>query len=282
MKRGFPLLLFLLLLTACGGSIQEIPETRPGIPELRPLEKELSAPAVVTEGREPEADYELPAELTWFPRDWTWDQPVALLAECPEAQFYGVRHGDDTAALIRWGDSLAEFDWLIEWRSSPSVCCFDADDDGQDELAVITLWGAGTGICIYQLHILEQDENGILTDYAFPQSLFEDLSKELSVETIARRAFAVLGNELVEFTHLLPEETDFTAFRGLVAGSNVYFEPVLRSDFGGRLRFRGGVWLDSGQDQLPPTVWYVADLDAVVSYENGAYTLSQIHLNSLR
>lgn len=251
MKRGFPLLLFMLLLTSCGGSIQEIPETRSGIPELLPLEERLSAPAVVMEGREPEENYELPADLTWFPRDWSWEQPAALLAECPEAKFYGVRHGDNAAALIRWGDSLVEFDWLIEWRSSPSICCFDVDGDNQDELAVITLWGAGTGICIYQLHILEQDENGLLADYAFPQSLFEDLSKELSVETIARRAFAVLGNELVEFTHLLPEETDFTAFRGLAAGSNVYFEPVLHSESGERLRFRGGVWLDSGQELLP-------------------------------
>ena len=112
MKRLLPALLALTLLSGCGAR-----ETASSLPETSPAQQ-ISAPAVVTEGREPEEDDDLSAALDGF-SEWmhnsTLDQnSVGLLAELPEQDvaLYGVRdHRGDDRALLRWEDSLAEFDW---------------------------------------------------------------------------------------------------------------------------------------------------------------------------
>ena len=136
---------------------------------------------------------------------------VGLLAELPEqdVMLYGVRddQGDDHA-LLRWGGSLAEFDWsfggplIVE----PRLWCWDVDDDGQEEVVLVNHVGSGTGVSIEELHIVEKNEDGTLTDYAFPKELWqEDLSSLLDTAVSDERTFAVLGEELVDITRQLPE-----------------------------------------------------------------------------
>ena len=85
-------------------------------PATAPAEP-LSAPAVVTAGQAPEEPYDLPTEVIGL-KDWIgesrWNHdPVGLLAELPERELslYGVTKWLDSSALLRWGDSLAEFSW---------------------------------------------------------------------------------------------------------------------------------------------------------------------------
>ena len=107
MKKGWILLLALLLLSGCGGSPspaepEEPPEEEAAIPlpETRRLEP-ISALAIVTEGRPPAEDYDLPP----LPRDTDWttsqthaihwvtgDPHIAVLAEDREADavLYGL------------------------------------------------------------------------------------------------------------------------------------------------------------------------------------------------
>lgn len=278
MKRLLPALLALTLLDGCGAR-----ETALSLPETTPAQP-ISAPAVVTEGREPEEDYDLSAALDGF-SEWMHNSTrnqnsVGLLAELPEqdVMLYGVRddRGDDHA-LLRWGGSLAEFDWsfggplIVE----PRLWCWDVDDDGQEEVVLINHVGSGTGVSIEELHIVEKNEDGTLTDYAFPKELWqEDLSSLLDTAVSDERTFAVLGEELVDITRQLPENLEPGVLWGLGTGSVAGFD----TDWprGADIRFSGSACLD-GDGYYN---WYVADISAYVFYAGGVFTLSDFHLNS--
>ncbi len=278
MKRLLPALLALTLLSGCGAR-----ETASSLPETSPAQQ-ISAPAVVTEGREPEEDDDLSAALDGF-SEWmhnsTLDQnSVGLLAELPEQDvaLYGVRdHRGDDRALLRWEDSLAEFDWnfggplIVE----PRLWCWDADDDGQDEVVLVNHVGSGTGVSIEELHIVEKNEDGTLADYAFPEELWRDqLSALLTLVKGNNRVWVSLGRELVDITSQLPENLEPETLRGLGTGNVAGFD----TDWprGADIRFSGSVCLDADGYNS----WYVADISAYVSYAGGVFTLSDLHLNS--
>ena len=278
MKRLLPALLALTLLSGCGAR-----ETASSLPETSPAQQ-ISAPAVVTEGREPEEDDDLSAALDGF-SEWmhnsTLDQnSVGLLAELPEQDvaLYGVRdHRGDDRALLRWEDSLAEFDWnfggplIVE----PRLWCWDADDDGQDEVVLVNHVGSGTGVSIEELHIVEKNEDGTLADYAFPEELWRDqLSALLTLVKGNNRVWVSLGRELVDITSQLPENLEPETLRGLGTGNVAGFD----TDWprGADVRFSGSVCLDADGYNS----WYVADISAYVSYAGGVFTLSDLHLNS--
>lgn len=239
----------------------------------------LSAPAVVTEGRTPETAYDLPEEVR---RMAEWDQtaePTALLARTADAALYGLA-GEEDRLLLRWGDTLAEFDWPYRTPRTvaPQLRQVDADGDGAEELAVVCCYGSGTGVSIEQLHIVEKNEDGTLTDYRLPEDDLcgGQLTAALRVETVEGRTFAVLGRELLEITELTEGRTPP---QGLAAGSIVGFDVDPDDPYGVPIRFRGSAWLE-GEDYLP-TVWYAADLSARVQYENGMFTLSGLHLDGI-
>lgn len=290
MKKLLPVLLALVLLTGCGSGptgviggadgpteimvdetgVVPLPETAPARP--------ISAPAVVTEGRVPAKEYDLPGEVADM-MEWGGRSPVAKLAELPEqdAAIYGVAKEQGTAMLLRWGDSLAEFDWNYGGPqiAGPQLRYWDVDDDGQDEVVLVNHIGSGTGVSVDELHIVEKQEDGTLTDYVFPKKLWEEqLTSLLGTEAISGRTFAVLGEELVDITRHLPEGLEPEALRGLGTGSIARFEADC-SD-GTDIRFSGSACLDADGFYY----CYVADLSADVSYADGVYTLSNFHLDS--
>ena len=278
MKRLLPALLALTLLSGCGAR-----ETASSLPETSPAQQ-ISAPAVVTEGREPEEDDDLSAALDGF-SEWmhnsTLDQnSVGLLAELPEQDvaLYGVRdHRGDDRALLRWEDSLAEFDWNFggPLTVEPRLWCWDADDDGQDEVVLVNHVGSGTGVSIEELHIVEKNEDGTLADYAFPEELWRDqLSALLTLVKGNNRVWVSLGRELVDITSQLPENLEPEALRGLGTGSAAGFDADWPRS--ADIRFSGRACLDADGDYNG----YVADISAYVSYAGGVFTLSDLHLNS--
>ena len=278
MKRLLPALLALTLLAGCGAR-----ETAPSLPETTPAQS-IFAPAVVTEGREPEEDYDLFAALDDF-SEWVHDSTrnqnsMGLLAELPEQDvaLYGVRddRGDDHA-LLRWGGSLAEFDWrfggplIVE----PRLWCWDVDDDGRDEVVLVNHVGSGTGVSIEELHIVEKNENGTLTDYAFPEELWRNqLSSLLTLVKGNNRVWVSLGRELVDITPQLSENLEPEALRGVSMGSIAGFDADWPRS--ADIRFSGSACLDADGYYN----WYVADISAYVSYADGVFILSDFHLNS--
>lgn len=288
MKKRMLSLLLLLVLTGCASPAPAEPDTLPeeppavsetgSLPPLTPL-AELTTPAEITEGRAPAEEYQLPriSPLGPFSGD---DFPV-LAAELPEADaaFYGLQWDK---ALIRWGDSLAEFNWpwLTPQQILPRLYCFDLDDDWEDELIAVCHPGTGTGVSVDDLHVLEKNSDGTLTDYALPWEFFsETLSEALSVKTVNGRTYSILGAELVDITAILPEGGDPESIEGFEAGDIVRFSVTPEPEFYGEdIRFRGAAWL-IGDEHFLPTVSYGAEVDALVLYQDGAFTLSQIHLS---
>lgn len=285
MKKALSLLLALALLTGCGGSPspaepEVLQDTSPAEwetvspPESRRLEP-ISAPAVVTEGREPAEDYELPKtpfDLDNPELDFGLDfgSSPALLAELPEANaaLYALEGGE--TVLIRWDNCIAEFDWLYitPRRIAPCLRCFDIDGDQEDELVILCYTGSGTSVSIWDMHIIEKNSSGILTDYALPQTLWQDqLPSLLSVALYADRPFIVLGHELVALNSEAPHlDLDAPPTAGLTA----YFE-FLEAN---RLCLCGTVNLSSGYP------CYIADWSAELHYQDSVFTLQDFHLYS--
>ncbi len=290
MKRVLTVLLLLALLGGCGSPPAEAEPTPPPeeekadiLPELRQLEA-ISAPAVVTEGRAPAEDYELPplppdADWTTYRENmsrWVTDGPhIAVLAEdrASDAALYGLplyANSSGESVLIRWGDSLAEFDWSVCPDPSvvlPQLFGFDVDGDQEEELIVICHVGSGTGVSLDELHILEKGPGGTLTENAFPESLWREALPELfgTVE-ISGRTFAVLGRELVECTDT-GLDLD-SASPGNIA--NFSFD-------GESLSFRGAFALCRKGSPIP---CYVADTSAWISFRDGVFSMQGFHLYS--
>lgn len=289
------LLLALTLLAGCGAPAEPevLPEEPPAeeetvsLPEPRRLDP-ISVPAIVTEGRAPAEDYGLPP----LPRDtdwrtyrnnaehWVTDRPhTAVLAEDREADavLYGLplyANSSGETALIRWGDSLAEFDWALLPGPSmvlPQISGLDTGL-GVEKLAVICQVGTGTGLSIQELHILEKGPNGTLTAYTFPESLWqEELPKLFDAAELGGRTFAILGHELVEFDHEHegPDLDLESASSGMIANFSI-------EDWGG-LRFRGAFCLSPPDSAMP---CYVAETSAEILYQDGVFTLQDFHLYS--
>ena len=72
----------------------------------------VSASAIVTEGRVPEGEYDLPTEIISL-EEWEKQGGIAQLDRLhnDSAAFYAVEGKEFSPALIRWEDSLVEFDW---------------------------------------------------------------------------------------------------------------------------------------------------------------------------
>ena len=292
MKKLLPVLLALALLTGCGEGKYTLETTiraptGDDVPVSSPVQS-ISAPAVVTEGREPTEDFDLPAEVVDIRersehasrRD---DMPVGKLIELPEKDValygVGVYPAGGSVAWLRWGDALAEFDWIFGGPRMvmPALWCFDADNDGQEEVVAVTCGGSGTGVSIDVLHIVEENEEGILTDYTFPEKLWgEQMPNLLATEIINNRLYGVLGEELVDITRQLPEGMLPEEVKGLGTGTFAGFDIETYRNGCGDILFCGGACLDADGYNY----WYVADLTASVAYENGIFSLSAFHLNS--
>ena len=146
MRRLLPAVLACLLLAGCGrtdeppesAASETIPqEPADALPETAPAHP-ISAPAVVTEGRVPEKDYELPSASTEL-GDWNQEEePLALLARTEDVALYGIA-GEKDRILLCWGDIEAEFPWSYRTpRAIPPQCWqIDVDGDGTEDAVVV-------------------------------------------------------------------------------------------------------------------------------------------------
>lgn len=154
------------------------------LPETEALPA-LSVPAVVTEGRPWTEDGELPT----VPRELRgWDQeaePVALLDWTEDAALYGLA-GQADRLLLQWGDTLAEFDWPYRTPHALNPQIWQVVYNDFVAQVVVCYYGTGTGVAVEQLHIVEKNQDGTLTDYCLPEGDLcgQQLTQALRLETV--------------------------------------------------------------------------------------------------
>ncbi len=275
-------LLVFLVLTACNGdavedaSVENVTASHTMLPEKKRLDP-VSAPALITEGRIPSENYDLPTTCISL-HEWEafGDYPLALLAELPEADaaFYSL---DWDKVLIRWEDSLAEFDWLFATPRSipPQIWCSDLDGDGQDELAIDCYIGSGTGVSIEELHILEKTPDGSLTAYTFPETLWrEQIPPLMEIVSVEDWTFVVMGVDLVN-VYLEDDVPREALEQPLESGEAATFERLGGGTCDYYFRLHSSVCLNR---ESRGGLQYVTDYDADIDYKDGVFQLSNFHL----
>lgn len=266
MKKLLPVLLTLSLLTGCGAPAAEpVPELT-DVPELRIAAEKM-------DGCLPGGEYDLPEEVVSL-RDWAWSSDVALLAENGDVAFCALNDEASCPALLRWGDSLAEFDWLYATPAAigPELWVGDLDGDGEDEAATICYGGSGTGVSLEYLYVVEKNGDGSLTSYELPWTvLAETLKGHLQTISANGAIYAALGRELVDISAELESVSAENPKAYLAQSTDYYF-----AEDGIACRF--SVAMEDGG--LP--LWlYVAEIEGVVRYEDGQFTLEDLHLLSV-
>ena len=278
--------LMVLSLTACKKKTAPAPEspapvTPPAVekeepavapPELRPVEDVVVSPDVV-EGRVPSGDYVLPEELTTM-MDWQWQGAVGLVAQTEDVYFYAIEGKESCPVLLRWGDSMAEFDW---WYSTPQAIepelwLMDIDGDGETELVADCYGGSGTGVSMEYVYIVEKEADGTLVSHELPwRDLCFLVDQQLQLLEMNGAFYAALGKELVDITEHLPTEANVKA-ENLTLGYIARYTPEedgLNGTFG---------VIVEGKGITGPV--YVANVRGFLRYENGTFTLEELHLAS--
>ena len=228
----------------------------------------VSISAIVTEGRTPEGEYDLPTEVSTV-EEWVIQGGVALLRELrsEEAAFYIVEGKESSLALIRWGESLAEFDFLCEYQ--PEMWLDDLDDDGAEELALCCQAGHGTGVSIEELHVIEKSDDGALTAYTYPMDdLGVILDDCLQLAFLGERTYVSLGRELAEITRNLEGATPKYENNGLQLGHSICF---YRTEMG--FFCRQGIMLEAEKLYY----WYVGELYSEIYYrQDGTFLVDAL------
>ena len=286
MKKGFAVLLalvMLLSLTACKKK-ETVPQ--PAAPAEKPVEKEepptapvlknaedVTIEAEVEAGRAPGGEYALPEEVVSM-QQWHADGAVALLVQQEDVSFYGVEGKELSPALLRWGESMAEFDW---WYSTPhaiepELWIYDIDEDGETEVVANCYAASGTGVSLEYLYVLEKDADGALTSYHLPwQALREQVNAQLQTITMNGGIYAALGREMLDITADVAEygAEDLEIFMGQVARYR-RTEQGLECAFGVVAEGEGIAGLST----------YVGVVEGPLYYKDGVFTLENLHLRS--
>lgn len=102
-----------------------------------------------------------------------WDGiSFPLIAEIPEKDIflYGFHSELYKGVVLRYQDTIQTFEWDYIVRDTlPEMKLYDIDSDGMDEIIIITHVGAGTGVSVHELHILELGENDQFRDVMFEE-----------------------------------------------------------------------------------------------------------------
>ena len=272
-------LAMLMTLTACKKKETETPDT-PAPPQqtesaetpdiqLRPVEP-VSMNAIAA-GRIPGGEYTLPEKQISMV-EWFEQGALGLLVQTEDLALYGVEGKDSYPALLRWGDSLAEFDWLYVTPQAiePELWLMDIDGDGETEVVADCYGGSGTGASMEYIYIVEKEADGRLVSYEFLwETLREQVDKQFQTVSMDSGVYAALGRELVEITDCIPDGAEA---QRVCLGWIARYTPAE-----GGLDCTFGVVVEGKGIQGPV---YVADVEGFLRYEDGVFTLESLHLVS--
>lgn len=246
------------------------PEEPTEIVTLWPTE-DVAVSADIVEGRIPGGAYVLPEEVTTM-MDWQWQGAVGLLAQTEDVSFYALEGKESCPALLCWGDSMAEFDWLYATPQAiePELWLMDIDGDWETEVVADCYGGSGTGVSMEYIYIVEKVPDGTLVSHELPwRDLCYLVDKQFQLVETGGHLYAALGREMVDITDYIP--TGATA-ENVCLGYIARYTPAedgLNGTF--------GVIVEGNGIQGP---LYVANVEGFLRYENETFTLTDLHLLS--
>lgn len=203
---------------------------------------------------------------------------IQLIAENAEndVYLYGLfqpssSEGNAGGVLLRWGTVLKQFDWdySTPQQYPPSLQVSDYDGDGELEVGIVLVSGAGMGYKSECFYIAELNLSKQITATAFPheseiKSIFSDASYQ--IDTVSNKInFAVRGAEITV-------DSPFPITEVLM---NVD-EPLFSID-ATHITLETSVYIMQEGQQIP---YRIANLTASVRYGNGQFTLSDYSLTS--
>lgn len=191
-----------------------------------------------------------------------------------ENEAIAIYTNKDGEYVLQFNEKQYVFDWpgLTPRGTLPRLSYDDFDQDGVKELAVILYTGAGTGIAIEDLHVLEVNADGSLIDHMYASEQYIDALEKQAVIEIEQQEQALQGtitynnqSTTVDLTALLDEHYGEVG-KKLTWGNIVYFSTEQDKLIGS---FKANITV---ANWATPIV--IADVIAHISYNsNGEFKL---------
>ncbi|WP_127534391.1 hypothetical protein [Paenibacillus kobensis] len=203
-------------------------------------------------------------------------EPIASLPE-KDIYLYPEKQNSDAGVLLQIGEHKQHFDWLYDTPRMvmPQLQLSDYDGDKKEELAAVTYVGSGTGLSIYELHMLEGigDEAPYLDHVFAEKDYLAQLSQALAFKKVMKDGVLygqiTIGGQkyevsLADFQKGYGEEkiADKLGF-----GAIIQFQAEQ-----GKLAFTAAVGLFIDGVAEPQ---YIGSVEANVTYKSGKFKLDQ-------
>lgn len=147
-----------------------------------------------------------------------------LIAELPKEDIYlyGLK---PTGVALKYGDKIQFFDWIYTTPRFvlPVLKKYDLDNDGKDEIICVLNVGSGTGISLYELHILKLNGTSGYVDYRFSDYL-EQVKTMLSATYHKKENSILLKTDNNSYTYVFPTEYQKLTFKNIAYGAIVIFD----------------------------------------------------------
>ncbi|AOY77026.1 M56 family metallopeptidase [Clostridium formicaceticum] len=168
--------------------------------------KDLTEKLIITSDRYNNTKYPLIAELS--------QEGIYL---------YGI-NSTGSGVVLKYGENIQVFDWIYTTTRFilPVLEKYDVDDDGKDEIMCVLNVGSGTGLSVYELHILKFDKTAGYIDYAFSDYI-EQIKTMFSFTYNENENSILLKTKNDSYTYVLPKEYQELTFKDITYGDIVYF-----------------------------------------------------------
>ncbi|PKM51725.1 MAG: hypothetical protein CVV02_05540 [Firmicutes bacterium HGW-Firmicutes-7] len=147
-----------------------------------------------------------------------------LIAELPQEDIYlyGIK---PKGVVLKYGERIQIFNWIYTTPRFilPALRKYDIDHDGNDEIICVLNVDSGTGVSIYELHILKENGTTGYTDYQFNDYLAQ-VKNILSFRYNKKENSILLKIDNNSYTYVLPTEYQKLTFNNIVYKDIVEFD----------------------------------------------------------
>lgn len=191
-----------------------------------------------------------------------------LIAELPKEDIYlyGLK---PTGVVLKHGDKIQLFNWeyVTPRFVLPMLNKSDLDHDGNDEIICVLNVGSGTGLSLYELHILKLAGTSGYVDYMFSDYL-EQMKTMLSAAYDKKENNIILKTNNNSYTYDIPAEYQKLTYKNIAYGDIVYFD----ISHGLKIKIPIGVLFDefASPQFFEDTAFFEGDIE----FKNGKFQIT--------